>query len=108
MASEGSFITVYDNFEYTESVKEQRWEENRTLKSVTSGKIMEGRKMPEGGLQQSMVDHSVALSPSDITNSAGNQQDTVEKQVWNSHSLRCQKNPSLPEPPGQILWPFLL
>ncbi|KAI9776733.1 MAG: hypothetical protein M1839_009377 [Geoglossum umbratile] len=77
-ASTPGVITAYDNFEQMEGVKEQRMDSNSTFKSVTTGEIMEGRDIPDGGLQQSMLDPTVQLDIGQVVWAPGNRADDVE------------------------------
>lgn len=74
-------VTVYDNFEQMEGVREQRVEGNSTFHSVTAGEVFEGREMPDGGLRQTMLDPNVRLEPESVLLAPGNSDDEIQRQV---------------------------
>ncbi|KAJ3453151.1 hypothetical protein MRS44_018806 [Fusarium solani] len=71
-------VTAYDNFEQMEHVKEQRVDNQGSFHSVTTGLLIQGIEMPEGGLMQSMLNPAARLQLEDIFLSPGNQRDTIE------------------------------
>ncbi|KAI9849692.1 MAG: hypothetical protein M1837_002818 [Sclerophora amabilis] len=74
-------ISVYDNFEQTEGVQEQRIDDNSEFHSVTTGEVIAGREMPTGGLRQDMLDPTVRMSRDDVVFSAGNCRDETSIQI---------------------------
>ncbi|KAH8743667.1 hypothetical protein F5883DRAFT_512169 [Diaporthe sp. PMI_573] len=68
-------VTAYDNFEQMEHVKEQRVDNENSFHSVTTGQLIEGIEMPEGGLLQSMQDQAARLRVQDIFCCPGNEAD---------------------------------
>lgn len=74
-------VTAYDNFEQMEHVKEQRVDNQSSFHSVTTGQLIQGIEMPEGGLLQSMLNPATKLQLEDIFLSPGNQRDTIEVEV---------------------------
>ncbi|KAJ3453649.1 hypothetical protein MRS44_017896 [Fusarium solani] len=74
-------VTAYDNFEQMEHVKEQRVDNQGSFHSVTTGLLIQGIEMPEGGLMQSMLNPAARLQLEDIFLSPGNQRDTIEVEV---------------------------
>ncbi len=74
-------MTVYDNFELTEGVKEQRVDHQSIFHSVTTGQVIQGIEIPSGGLRQDMLDPQVAICASDIFLAPGNQNDDIQHQV---------------------------
>jgi hypothetical protein len=82
-------ITAYDNFEQMEHVKEQRVDHENSFQSVTTGQLISGIEMPEGGLKQSMLNQSVKLRLTDIICGPGNERDVVELEVRIQSYLYC-------------------
>ncbi|KAH0538357.1 hypothetical protein FGG08_005052 [Glutinoglossum americanum] len=74
-------VTVYDNFEQTEGVREQRIEDNSSFNSVTTGKVFEGLEIPSGGLRQDMLNPQAQLSIQQVLFAPGNHDDEVRQQV---------------------------
>ncbi|KAF5122360.1 hypothetical protein E5D57_002265 [Metarhizium anisopliae] len=74
-------ITAYDNFEQMEHVKEQRVDNQSSFHSVTTGQLIQGIEMPEGGLLQSMLNPTTKLQLEDIFLSPGNQRDAIEVEI---------------------------
>ncbi|KAF5134279.1 hypothetical protein E5D57_004912 [Metarhizium anisopliae] len=77
-------ITAYDNFEQMEHVKEQRVDNQSSFHSVTTGQLIQGIEMPEGGLLQSMLNPTTKLQLEDIFLSPGNQRDAIEVEMRHS------------------------
>ncbi|KAH8751038.1 hypothetical protein F5883DRAFT_507546 [Diaporthe sp. PMI_573] len=71
-------VTAYDNFEQMEHVKEQRVDNENSFHSVTTGQLIEGIEMPEGGLLQSMQNQAARLRVQDIFCCPGNEADAAE------------------------------
>ncbi|KAJ3454502.1 hypothetical protein MRS44_013102 [Fusarium solani] len=71
-------VTAYDNFEQMEHVKEQRVDNEDSFRSVTTGQLISGIEMPEGGLKQSMLNQSIKLRLTDIICAPGNERDAME------------------------------
>lgn len=80
-------ITAYDNFEQMEHVKEQRVDNENSFHSVTTGQLIEGIEMPEGGLLQSMQNQAARLRVQDIFCCPGNEADAAELEVRFSHGI---------------------
>ena len=75
-------IVVYDNFEFQENVKHQIIGEQPELRSVTTGKVISGADIPEGGLKQSMLNQSIGLEAKDIIdNNLGLYEDEIQMQL---------------------------
>ncbi|KAI9845730.1 MAG: hypothetical protein M1837_004563 [Sclerophora amabilis] len=74
-------ISVYDNFEQTDGVREQRIDDNSEFHSVTTGEVIAGREMPSGGLRQDMLDPTVRMSREDVVFSEGNRRDETLIQI---------------------------
>jgi len=74
-------VTVYDNFEQMEGVKEQRVDNNSNFHSVTAGKVFQGLEMPSGGLQQGMLDPTVELRIRQVLLAPGNREDQTRQEV---------------------------
>jgi hypothetical protein len=67
-ANSSDSVTVYDNFEQMEGVKEQRIEDNSVFHSITTAEVFHGREIPDGGLTQSMLNTKARLEPSTTKN----------------------------------------
>jgi len=80
-AKSSDSVTVYDNFEQMEGVKEQRVEDNSVFYSVTTAGVFHGREMPDGGLTQSMLNTKVRLEPKKVVLAPGNSCDDIQRQV---------------------------
>ncbi|KAI9847095.1 MAG: hypothetical protein M1837_003213 [Sclerophora amabilis] len=74
-------ISMYDNFEQTEGVREQRIDDNSEFHSVTTGEVIAGREMPTGGLRQDMLDPTIRISRDNVVFSAGNCRDETSIQI---------------------------
>jgi hypothetical protein len=74
-------VTVYDNFEQTEGVREQRIESNSSFHSVTTGKVFEGLEIPSNGLDQDMLNPRAVLSIKQVLFAPGNCNDEIREQV---------------------------
>lgn len=81
MGQSDASVTAYDNFEQTEGVKEQRLDNQRAFRSVTTGQVLQGLEIPSGGLRQEMLNPHAALSATAIFQAPGNQNDAIERQV---------------------------
>ena len=83
-------IVVYDNFEFQENVKHQIIGQQPELRSVTTGKIVGGANIPEGGLKQSMLNQSIGLKTKDvIDNNLGLYEDEIQVQLSTFFYYRC-------------------
>ena len=74
-------VTVYDNFEQTEGVREQRIESNSSFRSVTAGKVFEGLEIPSEGLSQDMLNPRATLNIRQVLFAPGNCGDEISRQV---------------------------
>ncbi|KAI9763921.1 MAG: hypothetical protein M1839_006119 [Geoglossum umbratile] len=74
-------ITAYDNFEQTMGIKEQRIGDNSVFNSVTTGKVIQGRDIPHGGLRQDMVNPEAELSILDIVLAPGNSTSGIQAEI---------------------------
>ena len=81
MGQSDASVTAYDNFEQTEGVKEQRFDNQGAFRSITTGQVLQGFEIPSGGLRQEMLDPHAALSATAIFQAPGNQNDAIERQV---------------------------
>ena len=81
-------ITVYDNFEQMEGVREQRIEDNSSFRSVTAAKVFGGFEIPSGGLDQDMSNPQAALSIQQVLFALGNRSDEARQQVSHSEHYR--------------------
>lgn len=80
-ASSSDSVTVYDNFEQMEGVKEQRIEDNSVFHSITTAEVFHGREIPDGGLTQSMLNTKARLEPTKVILAPGNSWDDIQRQV---------------------------
>ena len=62
-----NFLIVYDNFEQTVKVKDQRLDNKGEFFLVTTVQILEPTYMPDGGLRQRMFNRQCKLQCQDIT-----------------------------------------
>ncbi|KAI9845965.1 MAG: hypothetical protein M1837_004371 [Sclerophora amabilis] len=74
-------ISVYDNFEQTDGVWEQRIDDNSEFHLVTTGEVIARREMPTGGLRQDMLDPTVRMNRDEIVFSEGNRRDETSIQI---------------------------
>ncbi|KAI9778771.1 MAG: hypothetical protein M1839_007861 [Geoglossum umbratile] len=74
-------VTVYNNFEQTEGVQEQKIESNSSFHSITTGKVFEGLEIPSNGLDQDMLNPQAALSIKQVLFAPGNCNDEIREQV---------------------------
>ena len=70
-------IVVYNNFDYLQRVRHQTLRDTGTFYSRTTGKLVFGVYMPNGGLQQSMLRADIPIKFSDIAEAPGNLQDKI-------------------------------
>ena len=80
-ANSSDSVTVYDNFEQMEGVKEQRIEDNSVFHSITTAEVFHGREIPDGGLTQSMLNKKARLEPTKVILAPGNSWDDIQRQV---------------------------
>jgi hypothetical protein len=81
MGQSDASVTAYDNFELMEGVKEQRIDHQSTFHSVTTGQVIQGIKIPPGGLRQDMLNPQATICASDIFLAPGNRDDDIQHQV---------------------------
>lgn len=71
-----AFIAVYDNFEQTLGVQDQRSDHNKEFFSVTTCQFLTPMWMPKQGLRQSMFNQAHLLDWTEILYHPGNRRDT--------------------------------
>jgi hypothetical protein len=81
MGAASNTIVVYDNFDYLQRVQHQTLGDTGTFYSRTTGKLVFGVCIPNGGLQQSMLRADIPIKFSDIAEAPGNLQDEIQKQI---------------------------
>ena len=73
---------MYDNFEFQENIKHQIISEQLELRFMTTGKVIRGVDIPEGGLKQVMLNQSVSLKAKNIIdNNQGLFEDEIQVQL---------------------------
>lgn len=81
MGAASNTIVVYDNFDYLQRVQHQTLGDTGTFYSRTTGKLVFGVSIPNGGLRQSMLRADIPIKFSDIAEAPGNLQDEIQKQI---------------------------
>ena len=81
MGQDDASVTVYDNFELMEGVKEQQVDHQGTFHSATTGQVIQGIEILPGGLRQDMLNPQAKIGASNVFLAPGNQDDDIEHQV---------------------------
>jgi len=84
MSSYDDLCIVYDNFNYLKQAHHQVVGDTGAFYSYTTGKIMCGSCIPNGGLQQQMFHEKVPIHWQDVLEAPGNLYDDVQEQISTS------------------------
>src|SRR5436305_10862423 len=74
-------IISYYNFDFYENVRHQGSGKTGVMRSVTTGKVLLGHDIPDGGLLQAMLHENVPLDYKDVMVSDGTRRDKAHNQI---------------------------